>query len=359
MSKGQTLRALVNKRLTAAAEEIFALVERTIAEYEEELCRSKEENQRKQNLLDCVLSPQVRVQRLDGETRAKPGLKRELADGPRVKAEPEERRVIIKEPEVAECSVPVMKSEEQAYFLQQTHGEHKEHTRGEDNRGGDISLDPATEEQTDHDDDWATPTLHQEDHYHQVQSIWTSTAAAHNSGQFTNNQAPPGTVVTATDANMWGSGVSGGQRALYECSVCPKRCSTESALLKHVQLHTGENPNTCVVCKKTFNQANHLKTHMRIHTGEKPYSCSICHKAFGQKGTLDVHWRTHTGERPFSCFFCHKGFIDGSSRKRHMRIHTGERPYACSHCGRGFNSTTNLKSHIRSQHYIETARLFK
>ncbi|KAJ0032866.1 hypothetical protein NQD34_002947 [Periophthalmus magnuspinnatus] len=55
MSKGQTLRTLVNERLTAAAEEIFALVERTIAEYEEELSRSKEENQRKQRLLDSVL----------------------------------------------------------------------------------------------------------------------------------------------------------------------------------------------------------------------------------------------------------------------------------------------------------------
>ena len=52
----QSLRALVNERLTAAAEEIFALVERTIAEYEEELCRCKEENQRKQQLLEKALS---------------------------------------------------------------------------------------------------------------------------------------------------------------------------------------------------------------------------------------------------------------------------------------------------------------
>lgn len=52
MSKKQTLRALVTERLTAAAEEIFELVERTITEYEEELCRSKEENQRQQQLLE-------------------------------------------------------------------------------------------------------------------------------------------------------------------------------------------------------------------------------------------------------------------------------------------------------------------
>ncbi|KAJ0000578.1 hypothetical protein NQD34_012420 [Periophthalmus magnuspinnatus] len=51
------MRALVNERLTAAAEEIFALFERTIAEYEEELCRSKEENQRNQ---DTPQTPRIK-----------------------------------------------------------------------------------------------------------------------------------------------------------------------------------------------------------------------------------------------------------------------------------------------------------
>ncbi|KAM3866210.1 zinc finger protein ZIPIC-like [Diretmus argenteus] len=36
MSRVQMLRAVVEQRLTAAVEEIFGLVERTIAEYEEE-----------------------------------------------------------------------------------------------------------------------------------------------------------------------------------------------------------------------------------------------------------------------------------------------------------------------------------
>ncbi|KAK7889167.1 hypothetical protein WMY93_024727 [Mugilogobius chulae] len=59
------VRALVSERLTAAAEEIFALVVRTIVEYEEELCRSKEENQRKQQLLDSLLNPQLRIYRTE------------------------------------------------------------------------------------------------------------------------------------------------------------------------------------------------------------------------------------------------------------------------------------------------------
>ncbi|XP_049424969.1 uncharacterized protein LOC125884173 isoform X2 [Epinephelus fuscoguttatus] len=65
MSKVQMLRSLVKQRLTAAAEEIFGLVERTIAEYEEELCRSKEENERQRKLLDAVFNPQLRLHRTD------------------------------------------------------------------------------------------------------------------------------------------------------------------------------------------------------------------------------------------------------------------------------------------------------
>ncbi|XP_030287074.1 low affinity immunoglobulin gamma Fc region receptor II-like isoform X4 [Sparus aurata] len=63
MSKVQILRSLVKQRLTAAAEEICALFERTIAEYEEELCRSTEQNQRHRNLLDSALTPQLWLHR--------------------------------------------------------------------------------------------------------------------------------------------------------------------------------------------------------------------------------------------------------------------------------------------------------
>lgn len=56
MSKVQSVRDFVNQRLSAAAEEIFGLFERTIREYEDELCRQRK-------LLDTVLKPGVRVER--------------------------------------------------------------------------------------------------------------------------------------------------------------------------------------------------------------------------------------------------------------------------------------------------------
>ncbi|XP_055083901.1 uncharacterized protein LOC129456909 [Periophthalmus magnuspinnatus] len=131
MSKGQTLRALVNERLTAAAEEIFALFERTIAEYEEELCRSKEENQRNQD------TPQT----------------------PRIKEEPEEQSVKQEEDtlpaqllvSVPESSAVCVKTEESS-LLHHRQTEHREETQGED-----ISTEPhlhsETEGHTEHSSD--------------------------------------------------------------------------------------------------------------------------------------------------------------------------------------------------------------
>lgn len=43
MAGTQLLRELVNERLAVAAEQIFRLVEKTIAEYQDEVVRSKKE----------------------------------------------------------------------------------------------------------------------------------------------------------------------------------------------------------------------------------------------------------------------------------------------------------------------------
>lgn len=58
MTKLELLNAFLNDRLTAAAEEIFRAVKDTVAEYQSEILRSKEENERLRRLLD------VAVQRL-------------------------------------------------------------------------------------------------------------------------------------------------------------------------------------------------------------------------------------------------------------------------------------------------------
>ncbi|CDQ91804.1 unnamed protein product, partial [Oncorhynchus mykiss] len=52
MSKLALFNVYITERLTAAAVEIAGVVERTVTEYQEEISRSKEENERLRRLLD-------------------------------------------------------------------------------------------------------------------------------------------------------------------------------------------------------------------------------------------------------------------------------------------------------------------
>ncbi|XP_034432172.1 titin-like isoform X1 [Hippoglossus hippoglossus] len=58
------LRALLTERLTAAAEEIDAGIEETVAVYEDRMERSEREIYRKRRLLDAVMKPELRLHRV-------------------------------------------------------------------------------------------------------------------------------------------------------------------------------------------------------------------------------------------------------------------------------------------------------
>ncbi|XP_071400438.1 zinc finger protein-like [Centroberyx affinis] len=65
MSKAEILRGIVTERLTAAAQEILAVVERTVAGYEEEASGFKQEIDRQRRQLDVLLQPRVKLERED------------------------------------------------------------------------------------------------------------------------------------------------------------------------------------------------------------------------------------------------------------------------------------------------------
>ncbi|XP_077395970.1 uncharacterized protein LOC144032145 isoform X3 [Festucalex cinctus] len=95
MCKVQMLRALLNQRLSAAVEEIFVVFERTIAEYEEELCRTKEENRRQRQLLDAftraVVSEDLSTEQQELSSRVEQ--QEPEAEAPCVKEEKEEHTI--------------------------------------------------------------------------------------------------------------------------------------------------------------------------------------------------------------------------------------------------------------------------
>ncbi|CAL4208343.1 unnamed protein product, partial [Meganyctiphanes norvegica] len=111
-------------------------------------------------------------------------------------------------------------------------------------------------------------------------------------------------------------------------------------LMKHKNIHTGNNPHKCRECSKAFSNKSALIFHQRIHTGEKPYQCRQCDKAFSKSSGLISHQRTHTGEKPYQCSQCEKAFSQNSSLISHQRTHTGEKPYQCSQCDKAFSKNT-------------------
>lgn len=66
MSRVELLRVLVNERLSAAAEEIFEAVKKTIAGYEEEILLSKREIHRQRRVLQTVLKPDIKTNKHSG-----------------------------------------------------------------------------------------------------------------------------------------------------------------------------------------------------------------------------------------------------------------------------------------------------
>ncbi|KAL7374631.1 hypothetical protein ABVT39_004321, partial [Epinephelus coioides] len=359
MSKVQMLRSLVKQRLTAAAEEIFGLFERTIAEYEEELCRSKEENERQRKLLDAVFNPQLRLHRAD--VQQLPVVKEEVPpeqqewsssvdqedpEPPHIKEEQEELWIShqgeqlqgLEEDDITKfTSTPVpVKSEddeeEEPHFsqLHQRYSEQMETETEGDDCGGPESgrhLQPET-----HDNTGDSPEPETDDSNDDLKE--TREYQLGLNALKTNQASVSDTRCIAVEKP-------------FSCSECGKRFSRKTELKRHMCTHTGEKPFSCSVCKRSFTQAVDLQKHTRIHTGEKPFSCSVCNNFFTQSGDLQRHMRIHTGEKPFSCSVCKKAFTQSGHLQRHMRIHTGEKPFSCSVCTKYFTESGYLQKHMR------------
>jgi len=130
----------------------------------------------------------------------------------------------------------------------------------------------------------------------------------------------------------------------YECDICQKILSSQSALVSHKWVHT--KPYSCSECEAKFSTKGNLLVHQRRHTGEKPFACEKCTASFSTKGNLKRHIKAHSGERPWQCNLCDSKFTEKKSLKVHMRRHTGEKPYKCDVCGKAFSQTGVLQTHM-------------
>ncbi|KAF7646348.1 hypothetical protein LDENG_00189240 [Lucifuga dentata] len=85
-------------------------------------------------------------------------------------------------------------------------------------------------------------------------------------------------------------------------------------------------------------------------TAQKPYKCPHCSKRFSLTKTLIRHVKIHTENKSYHCQFCERNFCQKSDLVNHMRTHTGEKPYQCHVCHKSFSQKGNLGVHVR-KHY--------
>ncbi|XP_034030372.1 zinc finger and BTB domain-containing protein 49-like [Thalassophryne amazonica] len=245
----QSLKVFLTERLAAAAEEIFAAVEKTITEYKEEICLAKDLEISRLRMQLKILRSDTRVDRCSPAVHLQQH--QSAAAMPAVEA-----------PEPEHCD------EDGGPSLEPEHPEASQ-VKKEQQRGHRDFWMSHEEEQLDSLEpdikDFISPPSRLKSSFHDPASL----VFHHYHGNSEESREKP-----------------------YSCSVCEKRFSNCSHLAAHIRTHTGERPYRCEICRKTFITTSALNRHQTIHTEGKHYVCNYCGKSFKWMESLGRHVRS-------------------------------------------------------------------
>ncbi|XP_034023237.1 zinc finger protein 8-like isoform X2 [Thalassophryne amazonica] len=300
----QSFNVFLTERLTAAAVDIYGFVEKTVLEYQDEVYRTKLENQRLQRLLDLVYKPEIILHRADTRQNDFPTTTQE--DSAQEQKKEHDPRVDEEEP-----GISLLKEE-----------------RDEPWSG---CVEPLV-----------CPDYSVLDSLTRVVTVGEHTKDDSSSQQ----DHDPLQSFAASPSYM-------GRENLFSCNICSQLFVNEAELSLHLSVHSSNNTYTCQVCGKVTDSRSHMVCHLRTHTGEKPYYCPICGNRYKLKSHIKEHIRTHTGERPYTCYICGKSFNRCTTMSKHAKLkHKENMPYKCMQCSQRFPLLVMFKQHMKTVHDI-------
>ncbi|XP_056236304.1 zinc finger protein 3 homolog [Seriola aureovittata] len=266
MCKMLSLKAFLSERLTAAAEEIFGAVEKTIAEYKEEICRSKDLEISRLRMQLKLLKSDPRADRCLGAQLQQHTHHHHHHHPPPPHQQHHQSVPAVEAPESQHCE------EDEGSSMEQEHPEPSQIKK---------------EQQKSHRDFWMGHDAEQLDSLESdIKDFISSPASLKTSLQDTTLPFHP------FHNNNSNSSSEDSKEKPYSCSVCEKRFSNCSHLAAHIRTHTGERPYRCEICRKTFITTSALNRHQTIHTEGKHFVCNYCGKSFKWMESLGRHMRS-------------------------------------------------------------------
>ncbi|XP_044034842.1 zinc finger protein 133-like [Siniperca chuatsi] len=90
----------------------------------------------------------------------------------------------------------------------------------------------------------------------------------------------------------------------FRCPVCLSGFSSRKTMVQHIKKHPEDKSSSyqCLFCGRYFCHNSEFIIHTRTHKGAKPYKCQDCDKSFDQRDSLLIHRQKHTEEKPYQCF---------------------------------------------------------